>query len=162
MIQSLTFQLRILINRMSFLGLMASYTCSLLCFRVLCCLQMCLRLFFSVALCVLDKQVVTKWKIPFSDVKTRSVDVLQCFFSSLCMVVYGSTKCVILDWEDTKVASYRGEQTPLQKEEPEFYISVPGLRCLQCMKVSRIHLMKACTVVESSADVCADATGETQ
>lgn len=158
MIQSSTFQLCILINRVSFLGLMASYTCSLLCFRVLCCLQMCLHLFFSVALCVLDKQVVTKWKIPFSDVKTRSMHVLQCFFSSLCMV-YGSTKCIILDWDDTKVASYRGEQT---REEPEFDISVPGLRCLQCMQVSRIHLMKACAVVDSSADVCAGATVETQ
>lgn len=57
------------------------------------------------------------------------------------------------------MASHRGQQT---REESELYISVPGLRCLQCTKVSRIHSMTVCTGVESSADVCAGATGETR
>lgn len=106
--------------------------------KFFCCLQMWLRLVSSLALYALDKQVVTKWRIPFCVVKTRSRYVPKYFFSSLCLV-YGRDKSVVLDWGDTQVATGTGQQT---EKEQAFHISFPGLWAVCNEWKSHIHLMK--------------------
>lgn len=61
---------------------------------------------------------VTKWKIPFCVVKTRSMYVLQCFFSSPCFVIVKNA----FFWTERMLNWPHDKDNQL-----EFYISVSGL-----------------------------------